>query len=137
MEELLVKATNTYQWEAATLIYGPHPSLPSPWRVLACGPEGIVTDDRRITLQTVDRIGAGDAFAAGFLTGYLYQGSGNGAAVWSGDVSAEKHLQRVMSAGLPWTRWLPLFREAALSWCANLSRPVNSWNRFGRHWVNH
>ena len=39
MEELLVKATNTYQWEAATLIYGPHPSLPSPWRVLACGPE--------------------------------------------------------------------------------------------------
>lgn len=74
MEEILQRAVKEYGWEAATLVYGPHPKLNSPWRVLACSQAGLVTDDRPISLQTVDRIGAGDAFAAGFLTGYQTEG---------------------------------------------------------------
>ncbi len=78
MEELLETTVKEYGWEAATLIYGPHPTVASPWRVLACSQDGLVTDDRPISLQTVDRIGAGDAFAAGFLAGYLTEGIATG-----------------------------------------------------------
>lgn len=53
--------------------------------VLTCGEAGAVAADAETVVQqsafraeVVDRVGRGDAFAAGFLYGYLARGTGNG-----------------------------------------------------------
>lgn len=43
----------------------------APWIAQAFARGEIITEQRDFTVDTVDRIGAGDAFAAGFLKGYL------------------------------------------------------------------
>lgn len=73
-EELLVNAAQEYGWDVAAMVHGSPPHSKSPWRVLAYSAGRLYTDDREIRLDTVDRIGAGDAFAAGFLAGYLTDG---------------------------------------------------------------
>lgn len=73
-EEMLANAAQEYGWDVVVMVASSHPYLQCPWRVFAYSRGHLYTDDREIPLQTVDRIGAGDAFAAGFLTGYLTDG---------------------------------------------------------------
>jgi 2-dehydro-3-deoxygluconokinase len=52
-------------------IYNPPAGTGRLWDVVAVRGEEVVRPSRSFAIQTVDRLGAGDAFAGGFLYGYL------------------------------------------------------------------
>ncbi|NLK08438.1 MAG: sugar kinase [Firmicutes bacterium] len=73
-EELALKISSELDIPTVCIVYGPGAASKSLWRAV-CASEGRTFAARQKgTLITVDRLGAGDAFAAGFITGLLESG---------------------------------------------------------------
>ena len=73
-EDLAVRISEELGIPTVCLVYGPVADSDALWRAV-CASEGkTYTAQQEGTLVTVDRLGAGDAFAGGFLTGFLEGG---------------------------------------------------------------
>jgi 2-dehydro-3-deoxygluconokinase len=73
-EEMVKKIAEEYCIPTISLIYRPEKEKDSIWKIICLSDGNIYTAEQRGELVTVDRLGAGDAFAGGFLTGYLESG---------------------------------------------------------------
>lgn len=60
-----------YGIRTVNYIYAPPPGAAHPWEVVVVSGDEVATAPQRYRVQTVDRLGAGDAYSAGFLYGYL------------------------------------------------------------------
>lgn len=73
-EDLAVKMSEKLDIPTVCLIYGPGDGSDALWRAICASQGEIYTAEQGGALMTVDRLGAGDAFAGGFLTGFLEAG---------------------------------------------------------------
>lgn len=73
-EELALKLSDELDIPTVCVVYGPGPASSALWRAVCASNGETYAAEQTGTLITVDRLGAGDAFAAGFLTGFLEQG---------------------------------------------------------------
>lgn len=89
-EELAMAIAKKYAIETVVLIYNPDEPNPPLWRSLAYQAGKLHTADQHTALTTVDRIGAGDAFAGGFLHGLLHDDLPRGLA-WGNAAMALKN----------------------------------------------
>lgn len=60
-----------YGFQVVSYIYNPPAGTGRLWDVVAVRGDEVVRPSRSYTIQTIDRLGAGDAFAGGFLYGHL------------------------------------------------------------------
>lgn len=60
-----------YGVKTVSYIYSAPPDAGHPWEVVVVSGDQVVAAERHYPVQTVDRLGAGDAYSAGFLYGYL------------------------------------------------------------------
>jgi len=73
-EELVRKISEQYDIATVCLIYGSDEENSSLWDIICLSDGKIYRSEQKGKLYTVDRLGAGDAFAGGFLAGYLESG---------------------------------------------------------------
>ena len=73
-EDLALRISDKLGIPTVCLVYGPVPDSSALWRVVCSCHGKTYAAEQTGTLNTVDRLGAGDAFAGGFLTGFLEQG---------------------------------------------------------------
>ncbi len=72
-EKLVSEIANKYNISTVCLIYGSEKE-DSLWEIVCISDGKIYTAEQRGKLTTIDRLGAGDAFAGGFIAGYLESG---------------------------------------------------------------
>lgn len=73
-EDLVLRISEQLDIPTVCLVYGPGAGCDALWRAI-CASEGkTYIAEQQGALDTVDRVGAGDAFAGGFLTGFLEEG---------------------------------------------------------------
>lgn len=74
-EKLLRKIADKYDISTVCLIYGSSEESSLLWNIICLSAGKIYATRQKGKLITVDRLGAGDAFAGGFLAGYIESGS--------------------------------------------------------------
>lgn len=73
-EDLALKMSEELKIPTVCLVYGPGSTSSALWRAVCASNGKTYTAEQQGALRTVDRLGAGDAFAGGFLTGFLEEG---------------------------------------------------------------
>ena len=73
-EDLALKMSEELGIPTVCVVYGPGGTSNALWRAVCASNGNTYAAQQEGTLMTVDRLGAGDAFAGGFLTGFLEEG---------------------------------------------------------------